>query len=164
MTARPQYRIAIDRISAKTCPYPQLTGVLAQSHGWIRGADGRIKFSGAGGIAGGTVTLPAPVTGGVTINLGDGLDNLFIDGVQLPGSLSINGGNGTPDTRGFFGAPLHVLHEGIKVIVVTGEDLLANTPDFGHDWIVLVIIIIINHGNSISISAVRIRGATKPAC
>ncbi len=42
----------------------------------------------------GAVMLPAPVTGKVTINLGDGADQLFVDGVTLPGSLSINGGNG----------------------------------------------------------------------
>jgi hypothetical protein len=47
-----------------------------------------------GGPADGTVTLPAPVTGGVTVNLGDGADQLIVDTVTLPGSLAINGGNG----------------------------------------------------------------------
>ena len=47
-----------------------------------------------GGPAGNSVTLPAPLTGGVTINLGDGADVLTIDTVDLPGSLTINGGNG----------------------------------------------------------------------
>jgi hypothetical protein len=84
-----------------------LTGDAADNSLLItQGADGRLILSGNGsgtGIrlngdaAGGTVTLPAAVTGPVMINLGDGLDNLFIDGVQLPGALSINGGNGTAD-------------------------------------------------------------------
>lgn len=50
-----------------------------------------------GGPASGAVTLPAPVTGGITINLGDGADQLIVDGVTLPGSLTINGRNGEAD-------------------------------------------------------------------
>src|SRR5262245_28786227 len=40
------------------------------------------------------VTLPTLLTGAVVINLGDGKDELTIDAVNLPGSLTINGGNG----------------------------------------------------------------------
>jgi len=47
-----------------------------------------------GGPALDAVTLPAPLTGAVTINLGDGKDLVTIDTVDLPGSLTINGGNG----------------------------------------------------------------------
>lgn len=50
-----------------------------------------------GGPVADAVTLPAPVTGAVVINLGDGADDLFLDGVGLPGSLTINGGNGSGD-------------------------------------------------------------------
>src|SRR4051812_41339989 len=56
------------------------------------GSDTLIRLNNAG--AGSAVTLPAPVTGGVVIRLGDGADQLSIDAVTLPGSLSINGGNG----------------------------------------------------------------------
>jgi hypothetical protein len=68
--------------------------------------DGRLALSGNGsgtqvrlngGPVGAAVTLPAPVTGRVTINLGDGVDQLTVNGVDLPGSLSINGGNGAGD-------------------------------------------------------------------
>ena len=47
-----------------------------------------------GGAALDEVTLPAPLTGAVTINLGNGKDQVTIDTVDLPGSLTINGGNG----------------------------------------------------------------------
>jgi hypothetical protein len=47
-----------------------------------------------GGPVGESVTLPAPVTGAVSIALGDGADVLTIDAIDLPGSLTINGGNG----------------------------------------------------------------------
>jgi hypothetical protein len=49
-----------------------------------------------GGPAGDEVKLPTPLTGGVAINLGDGADNLTIDAADVPGSLTINGGNGAP--------------------------------------------------------------------
>src|SRR5262245_35141873 len=67
------------------------------------GADDRLTISGNGsgtvvqlngGPAGDSVTLPAPVTGAVSIALGNGADELTIDTVDLPGSLTINGGNG----------------------------------------------------------------------
>jgi hypothetical protein len=50
-----------------------------------------------GGPAAPAVTLPAPVAGPVTVALGDGADELPLDGVELPGSLSVNGGNGAAD-------------------------------------------------------------------
>jgi hypothetical protein len=46
------------------------------------------------GGAGGTVSLPGLVTHGVTINLRDGADQVIVEGVALPGFLTINGGNG----------------------------------------------------------------------
>jgi hypothetical protein len=49
-----------------------------------------------GGAAGEDVKLPTPLTGAVTIALGDGADSLTIDGADFPGSLTINGGNGAP--------------------------------------------------------------------
>jgi hypothetical protein len=67
------------------------------------GADDRLTVSGNGsgtvvrlngGPAGDAVTLPVPITGAVTIALGDGADELTIDAVDLPGSLAINGGSG----------------------------------------------------------------------
>lgn len=62
------------------------------------GSGTRIRLN--GGPAGGAVTLPAPVTAGITVNLGDGADQLIVDGVALPGSLTINGGNGEPGPAG----------------------------------------------------------------
>ncbi|HKB01971.1 MAG TPA: hypothetical protein VKD90_07105 [Gemmataceae bacterium] len=71
-----------------------------------QGPDDRLTISGNksgtqfqlnGGPALGTITLPTRVTGGVAINLGDGADELMIDGVKLPGALVINGGNGAGD-------------------------------------------------------------------
>src|SRR5262249_31126109 len=67
------------------------------------GFDDRLTISGDGsgtairlngGPALDEVTLPAPITGAVTISLGDGKDQVTIDTVDLPGSLTINGGNG----------------------------------------------------------------------
>src|SRR5262245_569296 len=71
-----------------------------------QGPDDRLTISGNGsdtqfelngGPAQGTVTLPAPVTGGVTVRLGDGADQLIVDGVELPGALTIDGRNGSGD-------------------------------------------------------------------
>src|SRR5262245_27119061 len=66
--------------------------------------DGRLVISGEGtqfqlngGPAEGTITLPARVSGGVAINLADGADVVLFDGVDLPGGLTINGGNGSAD-------------------------------------------------------------------
>src|SRR5262245_26571517 len=43
------------------------------------------------------VVLPAAVTGGVVINLNDGADGLVMEGVEVPGGLTILGGNGSAD-------------------------------------------------------------------
>ena len=68
-----------------------------------RTPDGRLAIAGNasgtqfrlnGGPAQDAVTLPAPVTGAVTIRLGDGDDQLVISGVEFPTSLTIHGGNG----------------------------------------------------------------------
>src|SRR5262249_8421512 len=78
------------------------------------GFDDRLTISGDGsgtairlngGPALDEVTLPAPITGAVTISLGDGKDQVTIDTVDLPGSLTINGGNGA-----IGGAARHTLH------------------------------------------------------
>jgi hypothetical protein len=63
----------------------------------ISGNKSGTQFQLNGGPARDAVTLPAPVTGLVTLNLGDGADELMIDGVELPGMLTINGGNGAGD-------------------------------------------------------------------
>jgi len=84
-----------------------LTGDAAANAVLItQGPDDRLTISGNGsgtqfqlngGPAKGSVTLPAPVAGAVTIRLGEGADQVFIDGVEFPGSLSIDGGNGAGD-------------------------------------------------------------------
>src|SRR5690349_20565026 len=60
------------------------------------GADDRLTISGNGsgtvvrlngGPAGDAVTLSAPITGAVSIALGEGADVLTIDTIDLPGSL-----------------------------------------------------------------------------
>jgi hypothetical protein len=81
-----------------------LTGDAADNTVLITlGADDRLTVSGDGSgtvirlngdPAGDSVTLPAPVTGAVSIALGDGADVLTVDAVDLPGSLTIDGGNG----------------------------------------------------------------------
>jgi hypothetical protein len=48
-----------------------------------------------GGAPVNQVTTPAPVTGGVTLNLNDGADSVVVAGVDLPSFLKINGGNGS---------------------------------------------------------------------
>jgi hypothetical protein len=63
----------------------------------ISGNNSGTQFQLNRGPARDTVTLPGPVTSAITINLGDGADELIIDGVGLSGSLSINGGNGAGD-------------------------------------------------------------------
>ena len=63
----------------------------------ISGNGSGTQFLLNGGPAKDAITLPAPTTGVVNINLGDGADGLIIDGIELPGSLSINGGNGAGD-------------------------------------------------------------------
>lgn len=56
------------------------------------GSDTQFRFN--GGPAQAVVNLTAPITGAVNINLGNGADELVINGVAFPGSLMINGGNG----------------------------------------------------------------------
>src|SRR5262245_54628299 len=82
-----------------------LTGDAADNTLLItRGMDDRLTISGDGsgtvvrlngGPAEEEVTLPAPVTGAVSIALGGGADLLTLDAIDLPASLTINGGNGT---------------------------------------------------------------------
>src|SRR5438874_2735838 len=65
--------------------------------------------------------------------------------------------------RRLFRSTLHVLHEGLQVVVVTREDFFSGAPHLRHDGIILLLVIIVVHGNSMRSSGVRIRGATKPA-
>src|ERR1043166_4241624 len=59
----------------------------------ITGNNGtQVSLNGAAAQA--AVTLPKPVLGGVTAKLLDGADVLTVDGVDLPGFLSVQGGNG----------------------------------------------------------------------
>lgn len=55
-----------------------------------------------GGAPANQVTTPAPVTGGVTLNMNDGADSVVIAGVDFPSLVKINGGNGSAgrDTTG----------------------------------------------------------------
>jgi hypothetical protein len=98
-----------------------------------QGPDGRLTVSGNGsgtqfrlngGPVGDAVTVPALVTGGVTINLGDGADELTIDGVDLPGALAINGGNGAGDGPAGNTVRLNGVHVGgsLGVTNLAGED------------------------------------------
>jgi hypothetical protein len=65
-------------------------------------ADGRLALTGNlgttirlnGGPAVASVTLPAPLTRGVTAAWGAGNDQLTLNGVELPASLTVNGGAG----------------------------------------------------------------------
>lgn len=67
-----------------------------------QGTDDRLTLTGFpgtqvrlnGGLPQNGLTLPAPVTAGVAINLGGGADVLYLTGVDLPGLLTINGGDG----------------------------------------------------------------------
>ena len=97
------------------------------------GPDGRLTITGNGsatqfqlngGPAMDAVTLPGRVTAGVSINLGDGADGLFLEGVELPGTLSINGGNGSADgTNGNLVRLTNVrVHGGLGISNLAGMD------------------------------------------
>ena len=115
MTTRCSIRPSLETLETRDTPSGTVTATFAGGRLTVTGDaaansllitqtdDGRLVLSNNGSdtlirlnrdAAGGTVTLPAPVTGGVTINLRDGADQLFVDGVALPGSLTINGGSG----------------------------------------------------------------------
>jgi hypothetical protein len=98
-----------------------------------QGPDGRLTVSGNGsgtqfqlngGPARDAITLPAPVTGGVAINLGAGADEVTVDGVELPGALSINGGNGAGDGPAGNSVRLVDVHVrgGLVITNLAGED------------------------------------------
>jgi len=64
-------------------------------------SDDRLVISGVltgvrlnGGPMTGGLVLPAPVTGSIAVKLGGGADTLTVAKVDLPGSLTINGGDG----------------------------------------------------------------------
>jgi hypothetical protein len=86
------------------------------------GSDTQFRLN--GGPAQGFVDLPAPITGAVNIALGNGADEFVINGVELPGSLIINGGNGAAEGTAGNTVYLQDLHVGGNLVItnLAGSD------------------------------------------
>lgn len=112
-TRRP-VRLALVPLEARDTPAGTVTATFAHGALTLTGdaadnavtinqlPDGRLTLSGAldtniglnGANPVSSVTLPAPLTGGLTAGWGAGNDELTLSGVELPASLSVNGGPG----------------------------------------------------------------------
>jgi hypothetical protein len=115
MMTRPRRdtRLALERLESRDTPAGTVAATFSGGGLVVTGdaadnsltiftaADQLLRLQGVGtlirlnrGPAVTTVILPDPVAGGVTIRLGGGSDQLVINGVDLPGPLTVSGGAG----------------------------------------------------------------------
>ncbi len=102
----------------------------------------QVRFGNAGAYQNTPLTMPAPVTGNLSVNLLDGNDQLILDQVRLPRNVTIHGANGDNATSlqdVSVGGNLSITHQ-------SGDDATTTSGN-----IAVVGNLSISHGNGASV-------------